>query len=798
MDGWGEQLVTPLKFGTNLMNYSDPNFSQIVAGKKALQLAIESGDEDDDKSIIEIFLAACDGDLVTLENGLRNHSEVVNKLYPTEERGVTLLIYAICFDNYELVETLLNHNADPDLPDTLVCKYTPIMWAVYFNQLEITKLLLNHQADPFKSSNDKDAIAVLNPENLEMYEYFKSHNLLNKLTNEDDSQIFHSRDFNPNDGELDNLDNELKLQTITINDLPPETDNNNQDKDFSDTESNAEYVLAHDHVLLQEKEFDYEKVLPDEYIKFNDADIPALLDYIFNLRINNVKFQHNSKVAAAIIFQLIRYSHLKVQSEELTLFLFDCFIARLRSVTNTKSGVFNMIIQDEPSSVGGAGDIVLLSYWLSVIQFLHFYFCKNDIYKQHPQFLQELINIIQSLVSTLSFSINSRLNRLADECLLDFTNLVDVSNVLYAKDWNLFKSRKISNNTFDDIHNMLYPPSQEELMKPSPLKYIQTLGALDYVLNLHKINNLIKFQCFSQVFYYINAILFNKIISQSKYCSRIKAIQIRLNISTIEDWLRSHNYKTFKPDHIGGLSELVNDFKLTNLLDSKELKPKDPSKLLFYYNSIYHIGKIQLQPTIELLQYLQCMSLLRDEENFINTINQFEFLNYYQILKIIKNYKYEVDEEKLPKPIVNLVKRLISEQGEKQVERIKLNYMTQNKLLLKEYNIYINPNYIYPVALPNLTELINSYGAGLGGIKVLRGKKYQPSLPMTIMDDLDELLNRNQEFNDTYDYEQQQEEPENQNIKGDEMFKEVQMPSSLLHKNWGKDEEEDDFESNPW
>ena len=47
-----------------------------------------------------------------------------------------------------------------------------------------------------------------------------------------------------------------------------------------------------------------------------------------------------------------------------------------------------MAIQDDgkPANAMGAGDIVLLSYWLSSLQFLHFYFGKNSIYLKFPDF----------------------------------------------------------------------------------------------------------------------------------------------------------------------------------------------------------------------------------------------------------------------------------------------------------------------------------------------------------------------------------------------------------------------------
>ncbi|KAK6454020.1 myosin class V heavy chain [Scheffersomyces xylosifermentans] len=826
-----------------ILNYSDPLLSQILTAKKGLQLSLESslfqpGDavnvangiaasklDKTAKSLVELLLSSCEGDLVTLESVLRAHPELTNRLFPTEEAGVTALIYAVCFNNVEVADSLLsNHEADPDLSDTIV-GYTPLMWAVHFNQLEIAKLLILHEADPFRSPKDngKSATSLILPENTEMYEYFRSHNFVEghddrRISGENGEEYFARNSFHPEDP-VDDLSAKLKLQTI--GQFAPQ-----EEEPEEINEEDDERVLIHDAYLTQLDEFEYDKLLPEQYLKFSDSDIPSILDYVFSLRSKNTQLQHDTKIPAAIVFQLLRYAHLKVDSDELSEFFFECFVARLRSVTNTKSGVFNMALQDPGTSAGGAGDIVLLSYWLSVIQYLHFYLSRSETYAKYPKFLQELINLVQSLIATLSFSINSRLTPLIDDCLLNFTSLVDVSNVLYAKDWNLFKKSKTHPSTYDDIFDMLFPPSQNELMKPSPIRYVQVIGALDYVLKIHKVENLFRIQAFSQVFYYTNCIIFNKIISQSKYCSRSKAIQIRLNISAIEDWLRSHNIKVYKPESPGGLSKLTKKQELvfTNLLkESKEEKAsKDPHYLSFYYNSLYYVGKTQLQPTIELLQWLQCMSSLTDEESLINTINQFDSLNYYQLHKVMnKLYKYEVGEPKLPKKLTYLVRSLLNEQGQNQINRSHSHYMTQTNFLTKEIYVYLNPNFIFDVALPNLTEGINNHGSGLGGIKVLRAKKYQPSLPMTIMDDIDEIFteNKNSNFNDTYDYEHesdveeddvanyQEKVPDENNkgakestfddFKGDEIFKQVQMPNSLAHKNWGGDKLES-FEENPW
>lgn len=840
MDSWVD-TTSPLSnaFGGlgnglgNILNFSDPLLSQIINSKKALQLldsefasslasaagGESTSEESKDKSIVELLISSSDGDLVTLERILRAYPELVNKLYPNESGGVSALIYAICFNNDDIATSLLeNHNADPDLHDTVVY-YTPIMWAVYLNQIDMVKLLINSQADPYLSPKDdgKNAITLLNPESTEIIEYFKSHNLLKHKGIENETEVFTTNTFTPTDEFEDDLLTKLKLQTLSAT-----VEDENEEEPVH--EADDEDALVKDLIIPRLPDFEYDKLIPEQYIKFTDSDIPSLINYIFRLR-SNLTYQHNTRIPAAILFQLVRFSHLKVDSNELTEFLFDCFTARLRSITNTKSGAFNMALQEDTSAMG-AGDIVLLSYWLSALQFLHFYFSKGKIYLKFPRFLQQIINLVQSLIATLSFSINSRLNLLVDDCILKFTSLIDVSNTLYAKDWNLFKKHKSHPNNYDDILNTLYPPTQNDLMKPSPLRYIQVLGALDYVLKIHSVDKLFRVQTFSQVFYYINCIIFNNIISQSKYCTRAKAVQIRLNISTIENWLRSRDLKVYKHDDIGGLNKLVGDsnVQLHNLLsEDKSLLKKDPRNLDFYYDSVYHICKNQLQPTIELLQWLQCMTSLKDEESLINTINQFDYLNYYQLYKVAhKLYKYAVDEPKLPKKSVNLIKSLMSEQGENQVNKNFQHYMTQSTFLSKEVYVYLNPNYIFEIALPNLTELINTYGSGTGGVRVLRAKKYQPSLPISIVDDIDEIIteNRNLEMNDTYEYEKDDDEEDGDvnegdeieeknddlsksdadkqtNFKGDELFKSVQMPNSLMHRNWG-DSGADDFESNPW
>lgn len=751
---------------------------------------------------IRFFLAVCENDLEQMESAIDSDSLLVLALF----KGYPAIVLAVILNNQSIVETLLNtYLVDPDTLELLKLGYTPLMYAVHFDNLPMVKLLLQYHSDPNFSPNEENkatAASIVSENCPAVYLYFKYHNLLQ--TSRQDDFVYQPKTFGLHDDTFeDELSYKIQMLTIASTTTPEPQDEHvaGESSHLSDSDEDSD--------LANVPEFDYSKAIAGQYIKYNDSDIPSLLEYIFSLRTKSHSLQHDARVPAAIIYQLIQYSHTKVGADDLTTFLFETFITRMRSVSNTKSGVMGQTTATDAASSTDTGDIVSLSYWLSVVQFVHFHFTRGGIYKKHLDFLQTLINMTQSLIATISNSINIRLQLLVDDCILDFTNLVDVSSVLYAKDWNFLKLKK-NLNSYDAILDMLYPPSEEQLRMPSPVRYLQVLGALDYVLNLHMVHPLLRLQAYSQVFYNINATLFNRVISNSKYCSRAKAIQLRLNISALEDWLRSHSSRIYKPDQIGGLRKLTESVggspvQLSGLLDELDVS-KDPHALGFLYKSLYHVGRTQLNPFIELLQWLQVVTGLDDEETFITTLNELDGLNYYQVFKVTKKmYRYEVNEPKVPKALLQLLRKLVEQQGEQQVKNSKMSYLSQSSFLLKELYININSNYIFGVALPNLSELIVSFGAGLGGMRKIHAKKYQPHLPPTVADDIDEIIAENRNLaNDSYDYENadhaEHDEEYQHDIKDNGSFdrenmiyKKLEVPL-VAHANFARDE----IEVNPW
>ena len=113
-------------------------------------------------------------------------------------------------------------------------------------------------------------------------------------------------------------------------------------------------------------------------------------------------------------------------------------------------------------------------------------------------------------------------------------------------------------------------------------------------------------QAFSQLLYWIASELFNRILTSAKkrHLCRSRAIQIRLNVSSLEDWARTN--------------------RLPVQMVSAHFKPLN-----------------------ELLQWLQCLSSESSIDSLLATMQNLKTLNPVQMRKAVKDYRYEVDEPKM-------------------------------------------------------------------------------------------------------------------------------------------------------
>ncbi|ANZ76669.1 BA75_03589T0 [Komagataella pastoris] len=743
-----------LKQASSLVSSTDINYSKILAAKKSLELIGGKGDP-----ITTLCLLASNGDLAKLASFVKENRHRLNDL---DKSGLSPLVFAICFNHQDCMNLLISSGADVNQEDLLL-GWTPVMWATYLSYQPLVTDLLSAGADPLKKSSKGTSCAVdLATPGSEMFNYYQTHGLLSNS---------HATDLvQSDDNSLHSLSNDLEDKSFSREDTLYKSSN------FNPADENLDVLVSGKDEL-----FDFSVILPGQYVQFFDENIPQLIDYIFSLP---EKYSHNTVYPAAIIYQCLRYASSKLESSGLVLNFLRLFLTRVRTFSNSTGGITTL---EDANNL----DILQISYWLSVLNFVYYYLLKDgacQFFVKYPQLLQELVDCIQAVQSQLAFSINYKLSLLVDECMLNYHSVPDLDNVVFKSDWKLFKNRKnIHKSTYEEIIEMLYPPSAKEQMKPSPIKVIQTLGALMYVLDLHNVNELMKQQTLSQVLYWLGSTMFNKVLSTKKYHTRLVAMQIRLNISTVEDWLRTNNLKPHKIQSMTfqdeGFPESIvdNQISLRNVTRFKG-QPNNSDDSSFYYSNLFSIGKHMLLPLIELLQFIQVASSLGDEDMLKKTLDSFKTLTPVQLLKISKSYKYEIEEQRIDKKLIVFLKSILD----------STDYPRDKNIHFKssEEKLFLNENYISGVVLPNLLELTRLYSCDdHGNFNDGIFSRFQPTLPLEIEDDLFNIAEQERDTENDPKNERDY-DTEGNNVQINEVFSDLQMPTSAVHKTWEED--------NPW
>ena len=354
----------------------------------------------------------------------------------------------------------------------------------------------------------------------------------------------------------------------------------------------------------------------------------------------------------------------------------------------------------------------------------------------------------------------------------------------FQNEWKIFKS-KPKPQLPEPFDKRFRPPSPKRRMKPSPRNITSLLSSTLFVLDLYDVHSVIVAQVLSQLFYWLSAELFNRVMSSQKYMARTKAMQIRMNISTLEDWARSNNRIPQHYENDGSISSGA--------------------------EGTVEAARRHLEPVVQLLQWLQCFSSIgEDFEALVGTVQQLRRLSPLQLLHSVKYYRAEVGEPKLPKSGLKYLRELEREVEERRRERHRKNAesggssnhlpppppssaatgQNQNQGLesvpmtptkspstnpldtasasaststpthqqpqtptpssplppptpqSNQYdgrdeeeeedappNLLMDPAMMLPFSLPTSTDMLVSYGAGFGGTDRERERKYAPNVP---------------------------------------------------------------------
>ncbi|KIR51965.1 DIL and ankyrin domain-containing protein [Cryptococcus gattii Ru294] len=173
--------------------------------------------------------------------------------------------------------------------------------------------------------------------------------------------------------------------------------------------------------------------------------------------------------------------------------------------------------------------------------------------------LEELVNAIHVFVIRIA---ERRIDTVLDTAILDYETLDDFNDIRFEGEWSLFRSF------------------------------------------LYEVNPALIVQTFSQIYFWIACELFNRILTRRKYLCRSKALQIRVNLTFLDDWVR-----------VNGL----------------------PAQ-----TSARHFASLS-----QLLQWLQCLSQITEFDTLIGTMQNMKAINPLQMRRAVREYRYEVNEGRM-------------------------------------------------------------------------------------------------------------------------------------------------------
>ena len=665
--------------------------------------------------------AASNGDVeqvIRLLHGpVRQHID----LNGPDEEGTAPIIYASCFGHQDVVLALLEAGAEVDRQDNN--QWTPLMWAMTNRHKDIAKMLLDNNASPtIKSSSGRTAFDFAAP-NSEISDFLNQNGYsIGDIGVEDD---FYDGGFSQDRFEQEMEESEMKRRMMMESSMNLEVDLSSLGMDER-PESPEE--------LEEQQDFIWDRCLNDQMFVFQESELSRILDIIIT-SMTPQRSPSQKPVPANILFLAARYAHYHASGDLLATLLLSAM-----DKINTKVERHQW-------------DMTVLAFWISNATLLLHYLKKDaGLVGATIEFQVHLVELINEIFILIIRDAERRMDKVLKGSILDHET-IPFDHLEFAGEWNIFKSK----NKVNPEPVSYKPPPPDKRARLSPRNVTSLLSSTLFVLDLYDIHSVITSQILGQLFYWIGAELFNHILSNKVYLARTKAMQIRMNISVLEDWARANNRF---PEHYenGSLSTSGE-----NTVDS---------------------ARKHFTPVIQLLQWLQCFSSLDystdSQDSLENTLKQLTRLTPHQLLHSTSHYRYEKEEKTLPKVVR---KRLVALQTESQKkwEQMRrdhsrsLKRQSQPRTPVSPQNgaqslsraaghalstappddlnngtephpeeeeppserLLLDPAHMLQFSLPTTVDMRLSYGAGYGGVNRERERRYIPTVPPEFLAKLD-------------------------------------------------------------
>lgn len=457
------------------------------------------------------------------------------------------------------------------------------------------------------------------------------------------------------------------------------------------------------------------------------------LEAIFDLIITNMTPQRSPSqkpVPANLIFLMARYAHYHMTA------------SLLEDVLTRAMDLINDVIERHQ------WDMTMLAFWISNSTLLLHYLKKDaGLAQSTSKYQLELAELVNETFILIIRDAERRMNKVLDVAMLDHETIPGLDDIAFQGEWKVFKSKSKAKD--EPPEKRFRPPSPKRRAQTSPRNITSLLSSTLFVLDLYDVHSVITAQILSQLLYWIGAELFNRVMMTKKYLSRTKAMQIRMNVSAIEDWARTNNRQ---PEHY-----------------------ENGSTISTGENTV-EAARRHLAPVIQLLQWLQCFSSLgEDHDSLVGTLVQLQRLTPTQLIHAVKTYRAEVGEKNLPKAHMKFLIQL--QRGEQSLIKRPLTPMVEapesgsatptqrngtpvpaNKSPVVSQDaptpsissplepdtdspmnrnaLTLDQSLMLPFSLPTSTDMLITYGAGIGGVNRERARKYIPTVPTEVLSKL--------------------------------------------------------------
>ncbi|ORX89399.1 hypothetical protein K493DRAFT_289435 [Basidiobolus meristosporus CBS 931.73] len=523
-----------------------------------------------------------------------------------DDDGTNPLIYASCFGYLDVVFALLQAGANPNAQDK--SGWTALMWATNNHHDAIVCMLVEHGASTTsKSATGRTVMDFVNHGiNQDPIQNRRIAELLsdvheNKTERKPANRI--SAYYNSSRKELGSIIAETDiLYKMAMNNV------NGNEMDLANFRINDSGEVEGNF-----EEFVWDHIQPDQIFVFSPTKLPSLLNKVISRMKPHYTPEHKF-IPANVLFLAARYAHSLVGPELLDELLSD-------TVRLTQKVV--QVAED---------DMSLLAFWISNCTLLLYYLKRDgELSVQTLDRQVDLSELVEKTYRIFVRGVQQKIEEVIESAMLSYDTLPGLNEVKFAGEKRRFFFPCMRSTTPNSTIGSTGSNSQKHKrrvsqratilprQKPASPRTINCiLSSTLIVLQTYEVHPNIIHSTLNQLLHFVSGEMFNSIITQKEYCSRYKAIQIRMNLSVIEEWV----------------------------LDNK--LPKELNE--------------NFQDLRNLLQLIQCLSQQTDLLSFTEMMDKMEYMNLPQILMVVRLYNYEVDEVQLPESLSTFLLDLVEKE----------------------------------------------------------------------------------------------------------------------------------------